>query len=51
MENNEQKEISAVLKKKLGEMQINNSMSVERVNEEKITKVLTINANPIVENV
>lgn len=49
MDNNENNEINLVVKKKLGQTQINNSISLENVNESKITKVLTISAKPIVE--
>ena len=51
MDNNENNEIKLVTKKKIGENQLNNSLNLENSGKVKITKILTINAKPIIEKI
>lgn len=51
MDNNEIKEMKVCLKKKIGETQMNNILNSGKLEEYKITKILTISAKPYVEKV
>ena len=50
MDNNEINEIEVACKKKIGETQINNSITIGGEDEFRVTKVLTVNARPVVED-
>ena len=51
MNNTENDKLNVATKVKLGNVQVKNNVTLSNVEDSKITKVLTISAKPIIENV